>query len=83
MALPKVANMGVSTLEGCSQGRTRTDHNQRANSFEPNELRAIATSGDTMPFGWSFQLWPDYELGGPRGAAQANDPPASQLSPEL
>jgi hypothetical protein len=56
MALPKGANMGASSLEGCSQGRTRTDHNQRANSFEPNELPPIATSGDTMPFGWGSQL---------------------------
>ena len=47
-ALPKGANTGGATLGGRSHARTRTDHNQRANSFGPNELRAIATSGDTM-----------------------------------
>ena len=55
-ALPKGANTGGATLGGRSHARTRTDHNQRANSFGPNELRAIATSGDTMPFVWDFQL---------------------------
>jgi len=32
--------------------------NQRANRFGPNELRAIATSGDKCrrPFGWDFRL---------------------------
>jgi hypothetical protein len=82
-ALPKGANTGGATLGGRSHGRTRTDHNQRANSFGPNELRAIATSGDTMPFVWDFQLEPSHELEGPRGEAPANDPPVSQLHPEL
>ena len=54
--LPKGANTGGATLGRRSHARTRTDHNQRANSFGPNELRAIATSGDTMPFVWDFQL---------------------------
>ena len=54
--LPKGANTGGATLGRRSHARTRTDHNQRASSFGPNELRAIATSGDTMPFVWDFQL---------------------------
>ena len=82
-ALPKGANTGGATLGGRSHARTRTDHNQRANSFGPNELRAIATSGDTMPYAWDFQLEPSHELEGPRGEAPANDPPVSQLHPEL
>ena len=45
-AIPKRAKSGGSSLEGCSQGRSSTGHNQQANSFGPNELRAIATSGD-------------------------------------
>jgi hypothetical protein len=55
-APPKGANTGGATWGGRSHGRTRRDHNQRANSFGPNELRAIATSYDTMPFAWNFQL---------------------------
>jgi hypothetical protein len=51
----KGANAGGATLGRRSHARTRTDY-QRANSFGPNELRAIATSGDTMPFVWDFQL---------------------------
>jgi hypothetical protein len=76
-ALPRDANTGGAALEGCSHGRTRTDRNQRANSFGPNELRAIATSGDTMLFGWDFRRLPSCEPGDPGGAAHANDPPAS------
>ena len=81
-ALPKGANTGGGALEGCSHGSTGTGHNLRANSFGPNELPAIATSGDTMPFGWGFQLQ-GCELEGPGAAAQVNDPPASQSCPEL
>jgi hypothetical protein len=55
-APPKGAKSGGSTLEGCNHGRTRRDHNQLASNFGPNELRAIATSGDTTPFGWDYQL---------------------------
>ena len=55
-APPKGANTGGATLGGRSHGRTRRDHNRRANSFGPNELRAIATSYDTMPFARNFQL---------------------------
>jgi hypothetical protein len=55
-ALPKRAKSGGSSLEGCSQGRSSTGHDQRANSFGPNERRAIATSGDKRngPFGQGF-----------------------------
>src|SRR5262249_33997278 len=81
-ALPKGANTGGAALEGCSLGRTRTDHSPRASSFGPNELRAIATSGDTMLFGWDFRLLPGCELGDPGGAAHANDPSASRLCSE-
>ena len=79
--LPKGANTGGGALEGCSHGSTGTGHNQRANSFGPNELPAIATSGDTMPFGWGLRLQ-GCELEGPKAAAQANDPLESQR-PEL
>ena len=81
-ALPKGANTGGGALEGCSHGSTGTGHNLRANSFGPNELPAIATSADTMPFGWGFQLQ-GCELEGPGAAAQVNDPPASQSRPAL
>src|SRR5205814_356117 len=55
-AIPKRATSGGSSLEGRSQGRSSTGHYQRANSFGPNELRAIATSGDKRngPFGQGF-----------------------------
>ena len=70
-ALPKGANTGGLALEGCSHGSTGTGHNQRANSFGPNEFPAIPTSGDTMlSFRWGFQL----QLAGPGAAAQVNDP---------
>jgi len=82
-ALPKGANTGGGALEGCSHGSTGTGHNLRANSFGPNELPAIATSADTMPFGWGFQLQGCEQLEGPGAAVQVNDPPASQSRREL
>ena len=90
--LPKGANTGGGALEGCSHGSTGTGHNQRANSFGPNELPAIATSGDTMLAFWmglpaAIVFRPPWRsadfLEGPGAAAQVNDPTASQSWPEL
>jgi len=90
--LPKGANTGGGALEGCSHGSTGTGHNQRANSFGPNELPAIATSGDTMLAFWmglpaAIVFRPPWRsadfLEGPGAAAQMNVPPASQSCLEL
>ena len=90
--LPKGANTGGGALEGCSHGSTGTGHNQRANSFGPNELPAIATSGDTMLAFWMglptvIVFRPPWRsadfLEGPGAAAQVNVPPASQSNLEL